>query len=294
MEYLVQILGSGILQGLVYGLIAMSLIMIYKSSEVFNFAVGEFCTVGAVFFFMFQSFGLPLWAVIPAFLLLTALFAAGVETLIIDRLIGRLPFSITLVTIGVSSVMVGFLQIFFGTNPEPIEMNLPDLTFEIGSALFISTQIWNSILAVLAMIFLLLFYKFATMGILMRATADSQVNAIVLGINARRILMITWAISGMVAALGGLIVANGSAVTYDMGLVGLAALPVVLVGGLESIPGAIIGGLLVGVVQSVTTFYIEPWLNLPGFQAISPYIVLLIILLIKPYGLFGQEIIERV
>jgi branched-chain amino acid transport system permease protein len=256
--------------------------------------VGEFCTIGAVFFFVFQSFGLPLWAVIPAFLLVTALFAAGVETLIIDRLIGREPFSITLVTIGVSSVLVGCLQIFFGTNPERIELPLPDLTLEIGSALFISTQIWNALIAALAMIGLLLFYKFATMGILMRATADSQVNAIVLGINARRILMITWAISGMVAALGGLVVANGSAVTYDMGLVGLTALPVVLVGGLESIPGAIVGGILIGVIQSVTTFYLEPLLGLPGFQAISPYIVLLIILLVRPYGLFGQEIIERV
>ena len=294
MEYLVQIIGSGILQGLVYGLIAMSLVMIYKSSEVFNFSVGEFCTVGAVFFFVFYSMGLPLWVIIPAFLLLTALFAAGVEKIIIDRLIGREPFSITLVTIGISSVLVGCLQIFFGTNPEPIEMSLPDLTLELGSALFISSQIWNALLAALAMIILLLFYKFATMGILMRATADSQVNAIVLGINARSILMITWAISGMVAALGGLVVANGSAVTYDMGLVGLAAIPVVLVGGLESIPGAILGGLLIGVIQSVTTFYLEPWLDLPGFQAISPYIILLIILLIRPYGLFGQEMIERV
>jgi branched-chain amino acid transport system permease protein len=294
MEYLVQVLGSGFLQGLIYGLIALSLVMIYKSSEVFNFSVGEFCTIGAVFFFVFQSFGLPLWAVIPAYLLLTAFFAAGVETLIIDRLIGREPFSITLVTIGISSVLVGCLQIFFGTNPERIELPLPDLTLEIGSALFISTQIWNALIAALAMIGLLLFYKFATMGILMRATADSQVNAIVLGINARRILMITWAISGMVAALGGLVVANGSAVTYDMGLVGLTALPVVLVGGLESIPGAIVGGILIGVIQSVTTFYLEPLLGLPGFQAISPYIVLLIILLVRPYGLFGQEIIERV
>ena len=294
MEYLVQVIGSGIFTGLVYGLIALSLVMIYKSSEVFNFAVGEFCTVGAVFFFIFYALEWPLWAAIPAFLILTALFASGVEMLIIDRLIGRAPFSITLVTIGISSVLIGCLQIFFGTNPEGIELNLPDLTVEIGNALFISTQIWNSILAVLAMIVLLLFYKFATMGILMRAMADSQVNAIVLGINARRILMITWAIAGMVAALGGLVVANGSAVEYSMGLVGLAAIPVVLVGGLDSIPGAIIGGLLVGIIQSVTTFYIEPWLNLPGLQAISPYIVLLIILLIRPYGLFGQEIIERV
>jgi branched-chain amino acid transport system permease protein len=160
--------------------------------------------------------------------------------------------------------------------------------------LFISTQVWNGLIAAAAMTALLLFYKFATMGILMRATADSQVKSIVLGINARRILTVTWGISGMVAALGGLTVANGSAVSYDMGVVGLAAIPVVLLGGLESIPGAILGGIIIGLVETTTTFYLEPWLDLPGFQAIAPYIVLLLVLMVRPQGLFGQELIERV
>ncbi len=294
MEYLVQVIGSGIIQGLIYALIAVSLVLIYKSSEVFNFAVGEFCTLGAVFFFMFQSFDLPLWVVFPAFLITSALFAALVEKLVMDRLIGRPPMSITLVTIGISGIMVGGLLIFFGADAQVVALNLPDLTLEFGGALFISSQVWNGLLAAVAMIILLLFHKYATMGILMRATADSQVKSIVLGINARRILMVTWAIAGMVAALGGLVVANGSAVSYDMGVVGLAAIPVVLVGGLESIHGAILGGLLIGLVQTVTSFYIEPALGLPGFQAISPYIVLLIILILRPYGLFGQKLIERV
>ena len=294
MEYLVQVIGSGILQGLIYSLIAVSLVLIYKSSEVFNFAVGEFCTIGAVFFFMFQYFDLPLWVIFPAFLIISALFAALVEKLVIDRLIGRPSMSITLVTIGISSMMVSGILMLFGANPEIIELGVPDLTLDFGGALFISSQVWNGLLAALAMVFLLLFYKYSTMGILMRATADSQVKAIVLGINARRILMVTWAIAGMVAALGGLVVANGSAVSYDMGVVGLAAIPVVLLGGLESIPGSILGGILIGLVQSITTFYLEPALNLPGFQAISPYIVLLIILIFRPYGLFGQKLIERV
>ena len=294
MEYLVQVIGSGVLQGLVYALIAVSLVLIYKSSEVFNFSVGEFCTVGAIFFFILNALGLPIWLAIPGFLVMSALFGALVEKLIIDRLIGRDPMSITLVTIGISSILIGCMLVFFGANPEPIELALPDLTLDFAGALFISTQVWNGLIAALAMLALLLFYKFATMGILMRATADSQVKSIVLGINARRILTITWGIAGAVAALGGLVVANGSAVSYDMGVVGLAAIPVVLLGGLESIPGAILGGLIIGLVETTTTFYLEPWLGLPGFQAISPYIVLLVILLIRPQGLFGQEMIERV
>lgn len=294
MEYLVQVIGSGVLQGLVYALIAVSLVLIYKSSEVFNFSVGEFCTIGAVFFFVLQSLGLPLWVVIPGFLLMSAVFAGLVEKLIIERLIGRDPLSITLVTIGISSILVGCLLIFFGANPELIKLTLPDVSLELAGALFISTQVWNGLIAAGAMLALLLFYKFATMGILMRATADSQVKSIVLGINARRILTITWGISGMVAGLGGLTVANGSAVSYDMGVVGLAALPVVLLGGLESIPGAILGGVIIGLVESTSIFYLEPWLGLPGFKAISPYIVLLLVLLVRPQGLFGQEIIERV
>ena len=294
MEYLVQVMGSGILQGLIYALIAVSLVIIYKSSEVFNFSVGEFCTIGAVFFFILQSLGLPLWLIIPGFLLMSALFAGLVEKLVIDRLIGRDPLSITLVTIGISSILVGLLLIFFGANPELIELTLPDVTLDFGGALFISTQVWNGVIAAMALIGMLLFYKFATTGILMRATADSQVKSIVLGINARRILTLTWGVAGMMAALGGLAVSNGSAVSYDMGIVGLAAIPVVLLGGLESIPGAILGGIIIGLVETTTIFYIEPWLGLPGFQAIAPYIVLLIVLMIRPQGLFGQELIERV
>ena len=282
------------LQGLVYALIAVSIVLIYKSSEVFNFAIGEFCTIGAVFFFVLQSFGSPLWVIIPGFLIMSALFSAMIEKLIIDRLIGRDPLSISLVTIGISSILIGLLLVFFGANPEIIELPLPEMSLEFGGALFISTQIWNGIIATLALVALLAFYKFSTLGILMRATADSQVKAIVLGINARRILAITWAIAGMVAALGGLTVANGSAVSYDMGIVGMAALPVVLLGGLESIPGAIIGGIIIGLIETTSTFYLEPWLGLPGFQAIAPYIVLLLVLIVRPQGLFGQELIERV
>jgi len=294
MEYLVQVLGSGLLQGLVYSLIAVSLVLIYKSSEVFNFSVGEFCTLGAIFFFVFQSLGMPLWVSIPGFLLMAAVFGGLVEKLIIDRLIGRNPMSITLVTIGISSILIGCMLIFFGANPETIELPVPDLTLDFAGALFISSQVWNGLIAASAMVALLLFHKFSTMGILMRATADSQVKSIVLGINARRILTMTWGISGMVAALGGLVVANGSAVSYDMGVVGLAAIPVVLLGGLESIPGAILGGMIIGLVETTTTFYLEPWLELPGFQAIAPYIVLLLVLMVRPQGLFGQELIERV
>ena len=294
MEYLVQVIGSGVFQGLIYALIAVSLVLIYKSSEVFNFSVGEFCTIGAVFFLILQSIGLPLWVIIPGFLLMSALFAALVEKLIIERLIGRNPLSITLVTIGISTILVGLLLIFFGADPEISELKLPELTMEFAGALFISSQVWNGLIAAAALVALLLFYKFATMGILMRATADSQVKAIVLGIDARRILTITWAISGVVAALGGLTVANGSAVSYDMGIVGLAAIPVVLLGGLESIPGAIIGGIIIGLVETISTFYLEPWLGLPGFQAIAPYVVLLLVLMVRPQGLFGQELIERV
>jgi branched-chain amino acid transport system permease protein len=294
MEYLVQVIGSGVLQGVIYALIAVSLVLIYKTSEVFNFSIGEFCTIGAVFFFILQSLGLPLWVIVPGFLLMTAFFAGLVEKVVIEKLIGRNPLSITLVTIGISSILVGLLLVFFGANPEVIELDLPELTLELGGALFISTQVWNGLIAVVALVALLLFYKFATMGILMRATADSQVKAIVLGINARRILTLTWAISGMVAALGGLTVAHGSAISYDMGIVGLAAIPVVLLGGLESIPGAIVGGIAIGIVETISIFYLEPWLGLPGFQAIAPYVVLLLVLMVRPQGLFGQELIERV
>jgi branched-chain amino acid transport system permease protein len=175
-----------------------------------------------------------------------------------------------------------------------VEVSLPDLTSEIGPFFFTSEQVWSSILAVSAIVILMLFYNYTRWGIIMRATAEGQVKAMAFGINIRFALTLTWMIAGILAAIGGVLVAWTGTLVYNMGFVGFVAIPVVLVAGLESIPGCIIGGVLVGVVESLTIFYLESAIGLEGFRLVTPYIFLLLVLMIRPTGLFGQVEIERI
>jgi branched-chain amino acid transport system permease protein len=199
-----------------------------------------------------------------------------------------------MVTIGLSIFLVGLFQITLGTSGESVEVNLPDLTFMAGPFFFTYEQVWSSILAVSAIAILLLFYNYTRWGIIMRATAEGQVKAMAFGINTRFALMLTWIISSIVAAIGGILVAWTGTLTYNMGTVAFVAIPVVLVAGLESIMGCILGGLLVGIVESLTTFYLEAAIGLEGFRIVTPYLFLLLVLMIRPTGLFGQVEIERV
>ena len=294
MDFLLQALFVGIIKGSIYVIIALSMVIIYKSSEVFNFAVGEFCTLGAIMFFIAARTGLPLPLVFLLFVILCGLSGAIIEKIVIQPLMGRDPLSTTLVTIGLSSFLVGLFQITIGSTPISLEIKLPMLMLEIGDLFLTSEQVWSVIFAVSAIGLLLLFYQFSRWGIIMRATAEGQVKAMVFGINTRYILTLTWVIATIVAAMGGLVVAWSGTLTYNMGIIGLVAIPVVLVAGLDSIGGCIIGGILIGIVESLTSFYFEDATGLKGFRSVTPYLFLLIVLMIRPTGLFGQVRIERV
>ena len=294
MDFFVQALFVGIIKGATYIIIALSMVIVYKSSNVFNFAVGELCTMGAIMFYVVSLMHLPLPVVFILFLLLCIVSGGFIEKIVIEPLMGREPLAITLVTIGLSTFLVGLFQMTLGSHPVSIDIRLPLLMLEIGGLFFTSEQIWSAIFATTAILLLLAFYQFTRWGIIMRATAEGQVKAMAFGINTRFVLTLTWVIAAIVAALGGLVVAWGGSLTYNMGIIGLVAIPVVLVGGLESITGCIIGGMLVGIVESMTSFYFESTLGLEGFRSVTPYLFLLIVLMIRPTGLFGQVRIERV
>jgi len=284
----------GMVKGSIYVIIALSMIIIFKSSHVFNFAVGEFITMGGAFFFAATLFGLPFYLTLPIFLIFVIIATGLIEKILIEPLMGREPFSAIMVTIGLSIFLIGLFQITMGTTGESVEVNLPDLTFEAGAFFFTSEQVWSSILAVSSITILLLFYNYSRWGIIMRATAEGQVKAMAFGINTRFALTLTWIISGVVAAIAGVLVAWTGTLTYNMGFVAFVAIPVVLVAGLDSIVGSILGGLMVGIVESLTIFYLEPAIGLEGFRIVTPYLFLLLVLMIRPTGLFGQVEIERV
>jgi branched-chain amino acid transport system permease protein len=291
---LIQALGSGILVGLVYALLGLCIVIIFKASEAFNFAVGEFLVIGSfLFYILFFDLHIPLILAIPLGLLAAALAGAAIERVTIKPLLGRSPIAMTIVTLGLGFFLRAGLQLIFGNHSYSFFLNLPDISLDLGNLLFLSDPIWAGLLA-LATFGLVLFMLFRTRwGLAIRATSENQAKAMAFGINARFIILIVWALSSACIAVAGIMISNFGALSVMSGIVGLRAIPVVLIGGMDSIGGALVGGIIVGVCESLVGTFIEP-LGLVGFKDVAPYILLLMVLLIRPYGLFGTVRIERV
>ena len=294
MTDILQTLGSGVLVGLVYALLGLCIVIIFKASEAFNFAIGEFLVIGSfLFYILFFDLHIPFLVALPLGLLAAALAGAIIERLTIKPLLGRSPISMTIVTLGLGFFLRACLQLIFGSGSYSFFLNLPDISLEAGNLLFLSDPIWAGILS-LATFGLVMFLLFRTRwGLAIRATSENQAKAMAFGINARFILLIVWALSSACIAVAGIMISNFGALSTMSSIVGLRAIPVVLIGGMDSIGGALIGGIIVGVCESLVGTYLEP-LGLIGFKDVAPYILLLIVLLIRPYGLFGTVRIERV
>jgi branched-chain amino acid transport system permease protein len=352
---LLQTLGSGVLVGLVYALLGLCIVIIFKASEAFNFAIGEFLIIGSFLFytlffnetipwykalqlgaviFIFFSFilfydqnlrlrialplglatgflifwvffsglklsfliGSPLLRFVVAFplgLLAAGLVGAMVERVTIKPLLGRSPIAMTIVTLGLAFFLRACVQLIWGSHAYSFFLDLPDITVEIGDLLFLSDPIWAGILSLIIFGLVIVFLFRTRWGLAIRATSEDQSKAMAFGINARLILLIVWGISALCIAVAGIMISNFGALQVGMGFVGLRAIPVVLIGGMDSIGGALIGGILVGICESAAGAYIEP-LGLVGFKEVAPYLLLLIVLFIRPYGLFGTVRIERV
>jgi branched-chain amino acid transport system permease protein len=290
----IQALGSGILVGLVYALLGLSIVIIYRASEAFNFAIGEFLVIGSfLFYIFFFDLNIPLLIALPLGLLAAGMVGGLVERLTIKPLLGRSPLSMTIVTLGLGFFLRAGVQLIFGSHSYSFFLELPDITQELGSLLFLSDPIWAGMLS-LCTFGLIIFLLFRTRwGLAIRATSENQAKAMAFGIDARFILLIVWAISSACIAVAGIMISNFGALSSMSAIVGLRAIPVVLIGGMDSIGGALVGGIIVGVCESLAGAYIEP-MGLIGFKEVAPYLLLLIVLLIRPYGLFGEVRIERV
>ena len=352
---LIQTLGSGVLVGLVYALLGLCIVIIFKASEAFNFAIGEFLIIGSFLFytiffnetipwykalqlgaliFLFLAFilffdknlrlrialpaglvaGLLIFCIFfyglkfpalfaspivrfviafPLGLLAAGLVGAMIERVTIKPLLGRSPISMTIVSLGLAFLLRACVQLIWGSHAYSFFLDLPDITLEIGELLFLSDPIWAGILSLVIFGLVLVFLFRTRWGLAIRATSEDQAKAMAFGINARFILLIVWGISALCIAVAGIMISNFGALQVGMGFVGLRALPVVLIGGMDSIGGALIGGILVGICEAAAGAYIEP-LGLVGFKEVAPYLLLLIVLFIRPYGLFGTVRIERV
>lgn len=297
MTKLLQLLIDGTALGAGYALVALGFVVIYRATGVINFAQGGFVLLGAYLTYNFHvTWGLPF---IPAAILAVvagALAGVVIEALVLRRMVGEPVFAIIILTIGLLFVIEQGVSSVWGFD----NLNLGDPwgidSTTLGQLTFSHRSVATVVVAALVVIAFFLYFKYSTMGISMRAVALDQEAALAQGISARTVFAVSWAIAGAVAAVAGVMLASGpAAVSLGLSFVALRAFPAMILGGLESPGGAIVGGIIIGIVQNLTAGYqpdIAPWLG-SNFHLVMPYVVMVLILMVKPYGLFGTPEVHR-
>jgi branched-chain amino acid transport system permease protein len=290
MDTFIQLTVTGLSSGAILALAALGFVLIYKASEVINFAQGQFLLIGAyVVWALNVDAGLH-WALAVAGAIGVAIvLGLVVERLILRPLVGEPTISVIMVTIGLAQVLGALVQIIWGTHPHAFPGFIPDDTISIAGARVGENRLWAVALVAVALVAFALFFQRSRHGIAMRAVADDQQAALTMGISVRRTFALAWALAGVSAVVGGMLVANLIGVSGEVSNVGLLVFPVVIVGGLDSVPGAVVGGAIIGLLTAYTGGYVGE-----GLDQVIPYVALVAILLVKPYGLFGQVRIERV
>lgn len=283
-------LAYGLADGAILALAALGFVLIYKATSVINFAQGEFLLVGAYMFYTaFVVMRLPLLVAVVVGVVVATVIGVLVERLILRPMIGENPISIIMVTIGLSSLLRAVVQMFYGTSPKSMPAILPRGSVEILGATVPVNRLVVILVAAVVLTAFTVFFRKSRHGIAMRAVADDQQAAMTMGISVRRIFAMAWALAGVSALIAGVLLADISAVDQNLAAFGLLVFPVVILGGLDSVPGTIVGGIIIGLLKQGTAVYWEP-----GLATVVPYVVLVLILLVKPYGLFGETRIERV
>jgi branched-chain amino acid transport system permease protein len=288
------LLVNGVLIGLMYSLIALGFVLVYKATDAINFAQGEFVMLAGFFIAgMLVLGGAPFWlAVVVAFAGMVA-FGFGLERIVLRPLIGRPIIAVIMATIGLAAVLRGAAPLFLGAETRSIALPIADEPIVLGPITLPPVQLVGALLSLAFLGAFSWFFLKSRMGIAMRAIADNQQVAMAMGIHVERYFAIAWAMAGVVAALGGLAWGALLGVDVHLALVGLKVFPVVILGGLDSVLGAIVGGLIVGVVENMAAGYLDPLVG-GGTKDFAPYILMIVMLMIRPYGIFGKRRIERV
>jgi branched-chain amino acid transport system permease protein len=292
--FLMLLLSNGILIGLMYSLIALGFVLVYKATDAINFAQGEFVMFsGFVAAGALMVWGAPLWIATGLALAVMIAFGFVLERVMLRQLIGRPVIAVVMATIGLAAILrgVGPFVIFSGTKPLPLPIR--DEPFTLGPLFIPPIQLLGAGVSLGFLAAFGWFFLRSRKGIAMRAVADNQQVAMAMGIDVERYFGVAWAMTGVVSALGGILWGNLLGVDVNLALVGFKVFPVVILGGLDSIPGAIIGGLLVGIVENVAAGYVDPYVG-GGTKDFAPYVLMILALMIRPYGIFGKRIIERI
>jgi len=287
--YLLEISLTGLASGGLYALAALAFVMVYKATRVVNIAIGEMLMMGAYLFFTFSSMlALPWWMAVPAAVLGCGVLGAVIERAMIRPLLGEPPISVFMVTIGLGSVLVGLVEVIWTADQRRLVEFMPNTPVMVGEAFLAPKVFYGALIAVVFIAVVLLVFRFWRGGVALRATASDQAAAYSVGINVPRVFSMSWVVSAMLAAISGIIVGSIGGISSAMGVFGLSVLVVVIVGGLDSVLGALVGGLMIGLIEALAGAYLGG-----EFKLLATFIVLVIVLLIRPYGLFGTHDIER-
>jgi branched-chain amino acid transport system permease protein len=292
---LFQLLINGLIVGALYGVVAMCFVLIYKATQVVNFAQGEFLLIGAwACWWLMTDLGLPFWLGFPVSLVFMLCFGVLIQVVVLRPLIGEPIISIIMVTVGLSIFFQAMMKWLFGVFVRPF----PKI-FDVEKVNILGLQVepiyvMSLIISAVIMLGFAWFFKYSKFGLAMRATAFDQQVAQSMGVSIKMVFAMSWAISAMVSALAGVVVGAVNGVSSILSLFGIKVFPAVIVGGLESIIGSIVGGLLIGLLENVAQFVDSEYLNWGNLYTVAPFYVLILILMVKPYGLFGTKDIERV
>ena len=295
--FFVEVLAGGLLAGVMYSLVALGFVLIYKASGVFNFAQGAMVFFAALTFVSLGERGWNFWLALAVTLVVMVLLGLAIERVVLRPLVNQPPITLFMATIGLTFVLEGLSQLVWGSQPHGLELGIPDVPMEWLS------QKWNinisqfdifaAFVAGLLVAVLAVFFQKTRIGRALRAVADDHQAALAVGIPLQHIWAIVWGVAGFVALVAGLIWGVRNGVQFALTFVALKALPVLLIGGFESITGAILGGLIIGATEKLAEVYVGPMVG-GGIESWFAYVVALIFLLFRPEGLFGEKHIDRV
>jgi branched-chain amino acid transport system permease protein len=294
MELFLMTLVTGILVGGIYALVALGWVLIYKCSGVLNLAMGELTLIGAYVTLAFYQAGMPFILAVVCTLLVGIALGYLTERIFLDKLIGEPILAVIMVTVGLSFFFKGVVEFIWSTDTRvftpPIFSIKP---ISVGFLRVSPVYLWSFVLAILLLIIFVAFFKYTRWGLSMQATADDETAALSLGVSARFVYAAAWAIAFMSAGVGGALLGNINGINISVGYLGLLVLPAVVLGGLNSVPGAIVGGIIIGILQNLAGTYLDHYFP-GGVKEIVPFAFMAVFLLFKPYGLWGWERIERV
>jgi branched-chain amino acid transport system permease protein len=297
MQFFFEVLIGGLLSGVMYALVALGFVLIYKASGVFNFAQGAMVFFAALTAVGLQELGMPLWVAIILTMAVMAVLGLAIEKVVLRPLVNQHDITLFMATIGLTFFLEGLGQLIWGSTVRKLDLGIPDVPIEIlmektGMLVSKFDVIAAGICAVLVATLAILFNK-TKIGRALRAVADDHQAALSVGIPLQHVWGVVWAVAGLVALVAGLLWGSRNGVQFALTFVALKALPVLIIGGFTSVPGAIVGGLIVGASEKLAEVYIGPFVG-GGIEGWFPYVMALLFLLVRPEGLFGEKIIRRI